>query len=185
MQYPEQYRTELLKALKRIDLHTVDETLEILREARALGRCIFVCGSGSSAIAASHLLSDMLKSSGANRSMSFHIFVLTDELHPVSSSPDDLFNDRVFVDQLRNVVRTGDVVVGISASGNQPSMLRAFEYASEIGCRTICISGRSDKLAIGSDAAILVPASPLGSVEDAHIILCRMIGNYFVNFDND
>ena len=184
MQYPEQYRTELLNALKSIDLHVINETLAILREARALGRCVFICGSGGSAAAASHLLSDMLRSSGANRSMRFHTFVLTDEL-PVRSRPDDLFQDRVFVDQLRDIATAGDVVVGISASGNLPSMVRAFEYANEIGCRTICISGGTDKLATWSDAAIFVPASPLGSVEDAHIILCRMIGNYFVKFDTD
>jgi len=173
-----------MKALQSIDVQVVDEVVDIYRDARAHGRCIFVCGHGTNAIACSHLLCDMLRASSINRSAKFRIFALTDELREPGLAADDLLDDRVLVDHLRNIATRGDVVVGISVSGNSPAVLRAFEHARDIGCRTICISARDGgKLALICNTAILIPAAELESVEDAHIIVCRMIGNYFVNLD--
>ncbi len=184
MKYAEQYRAGLLKAIESIDLDGVAKAIEVFREARAHGNCIFVCGSGSGAGAAAHLLCDMVKGSTLNRSVRFRILELSGELPKGSAADDYLVSDRVFVDQLQNIAEHGDVVIGISPSGNSASVLRAFEYASRTGCRTISITGKEGgKLAAKSDIAILVPASQSGSVEDALMIICHMIGYYFVNFD--
>jgi D-sedoheptulose 7-phosphate isomerase len=184
MHYPQRYRAELVNALQSIDVQAVEEVVRIFQDAQAHGRCIFVCGNGTNAIASSHLLCDMLRASNINRTSKFRIFALTDELRDPGASADGFLDDRVLADHLRKIASPGDVVVGISVSGNSPSVLRVFEYAREIECRTICISTRSGgKLAYLSDTAILIPAAELGSVEDAQMIVCRMIGNYFVNFD--
>lgn len=181
MKYPEQYRTELLNAIQGIDLDGVSEAIEVFREARAHGNRIFICGSGNRA-AAAHLLCDMVKRSSLTRSARFRILVLSDELPEVSTQ--ELARDRVFVEQLKNTAEHGDVVVAISPSGNSADVVRAFEYANRIGCRTISITGRDGgKLATMSTVAILVPASHPGSVEDAHMVVCHMIGYYFVNLD--
>jgi D-sedoheptulose 7-phosphate isomerase len=181
MQYPEQYRSELLNTLKTIDLSAVEEILEIFREARANGRCIFVCGTGSNAIASSRILTEMVRSSNVNRAAKFRIFTLTDD----GPAADDPLYDRALIDELRNVASPGDVIVGICASRNCRSLMEAFEYAHSIGCRTISISGSTAKLASISDASLHVPTSNRESVEDAHMIVCRMIGHYFVSFDHD
>jgi D-sedoheptulose 7-phosphate isomerase len=176
MQYLEHYRAELLSALRSIDMSAVRQILSIFREARAHGRCIFVCGTGSNAISASRLLCDMVRSSNINHSTKFRIFVLYEELAAGDHGG--------LVDQLRNVVSPGDVVVTINVQGNSPSVLQAVDHANQIGCRTICIAGwAGDKLASRCDAAILVPASHPGNVEDAHMIICRMIGQYFIDLD--
>ena len=186
MQYPEQYRAELLNALKSTDFSAVEEILELFREARARGRCIFVCGTDSNAIAASRLLCDMVRSSNLNRTTKFRIFTFSDERPAMAGASDDLESEHALVDELRNVASPGDVIVGISASGNSRSLVEVFEYANSIGCRTICIAGPpGNKLAAISDSAILVPASHLGNIEDAHMIVCRMIGHYFLNFNQD
>jgi D-sedoheptulose 7-phosphate isomerase len=128
----------------------------------------------------------MVRSSNVSRTRKFRIFALYDELGPASASQDDLLNEQVLVDELRNVASPGDVIVGINASGNSRSVLRAFQYAKEIGCRTICIAGKGGgKLAAISDTAVLVPASLPANVDDTHMIVCRMIGHYFVNFDQE
>ena len=186
MQYPEQYRAELLNALKSTDLSAVEKIIELFREARAHGHCIFICGTDSNAMAASRLLCDMVRSSNLNRTAKFRIFALSEEPLSMTGAPDDLPYDHNLVDELRNVASAGDVIVGISASGNSRSLVEAFEYATSVGCRTICIAGLpGKKLAAISDSAILVPASHLGNIEDAHMIVCRMIGHYFLNFDQD
>ena len=180
MHYAQQYRTELLNALTSIDLRAVDQVVDSLREARAHGRCIFVCGHGTSGTACAHLLCEMLKTANVSRTVRFRILALTDELR----HPNDVFDEAVFVDQLRIMATAGDVVLGISATENARALLRALTYARETGCHTICISGRSEgKLASAAETAILTPASELGSVEDAQMIVCRMIGHYFLNID--
>jgi D-sedoheptulose 7-phosphate isomerase len=186
MQYPEQYRAELLNALQSTDFSAVEEILELFREARAHGRCIFVCGTDSNAMAAARLLCDMVRSSNLGRTAKFRIFAFSEEWPTMARVPDDLHYDHALVDELRNVASPGDVIVGINASGNSRSLVEVFEYANSIGCRTICIAGLpGNKLAAISDSAVLVPASHLGNIEDAHIIVCRMIGHYFLNFDHD
>jgi D-sedoheptulose 7-phosphate isomerase len=180
MHYAQQYRTELLNALTSIDLRTVDDAVDSLREARAHGRCIFVCGHGSSGAACSHLLCEMFKTANISRTVKFRALALTDELR----HPNDVFDEAVFVDQLRIMATPGDVVLGISATENARALLRALTYAREAGCHTVCISGRSEgKLASMAEKSILTPASELGSVEDAQMIVCRMIGHYFLNID--
>src|SRR5262249_25318769 len=79
MNYPEQYRAELLSAIQRMDLNGVSAAIEVFREARAQGHRIFVCGSGRSAVA-SHLLCEMVKGSTLTRASKFRIFALTGEL---------------------------------------------------------------------------------------------------------
>jgi D-sedoheptulose 7-phosphate isomerase len=186
MQYPEQYRAALLNALKSTDLSAMEDILEVFREARAHGRCVFVCGTDSNAMAAARLLCDMVRSSNLNRTAKFRIFAFSDEGPAMAGATDDLRYDHALVDELRNIASPGDVIVGISASGVCRSLLEAFEYGNSIGCRTIAIAGwRDSKLAAVSDWAILVSASHLGNIEDAQMIVCRMIGYYFVNFDQD
>jgi len=186
MPFPEQYRADMVKALKSIDLSAVDDTIKVFREARAHSRCIFICGDGGNAAISSRLLCDLLRSSNVNRTMKFRTFALTGELSRVNAAPDDLVHDHPLVNELRKVATPADVVVGIAVSGNSRSMLHVLEYANEIGCRTICICGwAGGKLATISETAIVVPASHPGHVEDAHMIVCRMIGRYFVDFDYD
>jgi D-sedoheptulose 7-phosphate isomerase len=185
MPFPEHYRAELINALQSINLGVVEDTIKIFREARAHRRCIFVCGDDSNAAIASRLLCDLVRSSNANRTMKFRIFALTGELRRANAAQ-DLVQDYPLVNELRNVASPGDVVFGINVSGNSKSLFHAIEYANEIRCRTICLCGcAGGRLATISEKVILVPASHPGKVEDAHMIICRMIGHYFVDFDHD
>src|SRR5262249_566590 len=144
----------------------------------------FVCGSGSQASAAANLLCEMVKQSSVNRSMRFRIVALSEELPMARGMAGDSPADRTFLDQIKNAAERGDVIVGISSSANSPGVLRAFEFANRVGCRTISITGRDGgRLANMSNIVIVVPASHAGSVEDAHMIICHMIGYYFVNLD--
>jgi D-sedoheptulose 7-phosphate isomerase len=184
MSYPERYRTELLNALKNLDLQAVEEVVDLFRDAHAFGRCIFVCGSGTGAIMASHVLCDSVRSSTVNRPTRFRIFALTDEAPQLHTASDNFCQDCVIVDQLRAVANPGDLVVGISSSGSTPAVVRAVEFANEIGCRTISICGAAGGILEPlSDVAILVPSLQRGSAEDAQMIVCRMIGHFFCDFD--
>jgi D-sedoheptulose 7-phosphate isomerase len=66
MDFPEQYRAELLKAIDTIDLAKVRAAIQIFAEARDTGHSIFVCGNGGSASSASHFVTDMVKGDSYN-----------------------------------------------------------------------------------------------------------------------
>jgi D-sedoheptulose 7-phosphate isomerase len=181
MTYPQQYKTELLKALDAIPLDKVSQAIDWFREARAAGRQIFVCGNGGSASTASHFVCDMVKGASYGREAKFRILALTDSLATITAYGNDVGYDAVFVEQLRNFAQPGDLLMCISGSGNSPNVLRAMEYASSIGCRTIALTGRDGgKLGPMAHLNIQVAVPHMGRIEDGHYVVCHMIGYCFM-----
>jgi D-sedoheptulose 7-phosphate isomerase len=184
MDYPEAYKSELLNAIQRIDLSKVNEVIQIFKAARVHGRRIFVCGSGGADYMASQTLCDMVKGASFNQSSRFRILALIDQLPKVTRKQDDLSKDRVFVEQLKNFAEPEDVVMAICSTGNARNVVGAIEYASWIGCKTIAVTGRDGgKLAKLAEVNVSVPVQHLGSIEDAHVIICHMIGFYFWEYE--
>src|SRR5713226_10345113 len=142
MTFPQQYKSELLKAIESIELDKVNQAIELFKDARANGRHIFVCGNGGSASTASHFACDIVKGASYNRAQRFRIMALTDQLATLTAYANDVSYDCVFVEQLRNFAHAGDLVMGISGSGNSPNVSRALEYANSIECRTVALTGR-------------------------------------------
>ena len=114
----------------------------MFKDARAGGRQIFVCGNGGSASTASHFACDIVKGASYSRPQRFRIMALNDQFATLTAYANDVSYDCVFVEQLRNFAQPGDLVMGISGSGNSPNVLRAMEYANSIGCRTLALTGR-------------------------------------------
>jgi D-sedoheptulose 7-phosphate isomerase len=181
MSFPQQYRDKLLHTIQGIPLDQVAEAIRVLARAREEERGIFVCGNGGSAATASHFVCDMVKGASFGRPKRFRIQCLSDSMPTITAYSNDLSYDHVFVEQLRNFARPGDVLVAISGSGNSPNVLRAVEYANSIGCFTIGLSGRDGgRLASLSQLSIHVPEPHMGRIEDAHLHVCHMIGYYFM-----
>jgi D-sedoheptulose 7-phosphate isomerase len=184
MDYPAQYKLHVVNAIHSVDLGKVSQIIQIFKGARTHGRRIFVCGDGGSDSMASQFLCDMVKRASFNRSSRFRILAFTDDLARGAAAGENPETDRVFVEQLKNFAEPEDVVMGICTSGNSPAVVNALEYAKWIGCQTIGITGYDggdvERL---SELAIVVPVAHLGSVEDVHMIICHMIGYYFVDFE--
>jgi D-sedoheptulose 7-phosphate isomerase len=116
----------------------------------------------------------------------FRILALSNYLSRIATESDQLTNDRVFVEQLKNFAEPEDVVMGLSAGGDSPSVMNAIEYASCIGCRTISVTaGDGGQLAEMAELNVHVPATHTGSIEDAHMIICHMIAYYFVDSEKN
>lgn len=175
------YKNTLQRAIDTIVPASVEQAIQILAEARADGRTIFVCGNGGSASTASHFASDLLKGASFQRQLRFRILALTDSLPTLTAYSNDVNYDCIFAEQLRNLARPGDIVVAISASGNSANVLQAVEYARSIGCRTIALTGRGGgKLGPLADAEVRVAETHMGRIEDCHMAICHMISFYFV-----
>jgi D-sedoheptulose 7-phosphate isomerase len=184
MNFPEAYKTDLLKTIEVIDLDKVSQAIEWFKQARDGGRHIFVCGNGGSASTASHFACDIVKGASFNRHSRFRIMALTDQLPTLTAYANDVSYDAVFVEQLKNFAQAGDLFMGISGSGNSPNVLRAMEYANQAGCRTLALTGRDGgRLGPMAQLNIQVPVPHMGRIEDAHMIVCHMIGYYFMDME--
>ena len=181
MNFTEHYRSQLIEALSRIDLTTVDQAIELFKRARECDKHIFVCGNGGSASTASHFACDIVKGASYERPRRFRILALTDSLPTLTAYSNDVSYECVFAEQLKNFAQPGDLVMAISGSGNSPNVLRAVEYANSVGCITLALTGRDGgKLGPLASVNIQVDAPHMGRIEDAHMIVCHMIGYSFM-----
>ncbi|MDQ6706895.1 MAG: SIS domain-containing protein [Acidobacteriota bacterium] len=179
--FAEQYRTDLVATIEKIDATRVQQAIQLFEDARDNGKHIFVCGNGGSASTASHFACDMVKGASYQRDQRFRIMALTDQLPTLTAYANDVSYDSVFVEQLRNFAQPGDLFMGISGSGNSPNVIQAMEYANSTGCRTIALTGRDGgKLGPLAQLNIQIPVPHMGRIEDAHMIVCHMIAYRFM-----
>ncbi len=182
IQFVEEYRAQLLDTIGLIDARLVNRVIEWFGEARENGRHIFVCGNGGSASTASHFVCDINKGASYSRDRRFKMMALTDNLATLTAYSNDVSYECAFAEQLKNFAEPGDIVLAISGSGNSPNVLRAVEYANSIGCKTVALTGRDGgKLGPLASLNIRVPVPHMGRIEDAHMIVCHMIGYYFMD----
>ena len=97
----------------------------------------------------------------------------------------DVGYDAVFVEQLKNFARPGDIVMALSGSGNSPNVIRAMEEAKSIGCYTIGLSGRDGgKLRPLVKLNVHVDDKHMGRIEDGHMMICHMICYHFMDTES-
>jgi D-sedoheptulose 7-phosphate isomerase len=147
-----------------------------LLECQRRGGTIFVLGNGGSAATASHFACDLAKGTRSDGRPTFRVVALTDNVPLITAWGNDEGYERVFADQLAALVRPGDVVVAISASGNSPNVLMATQAARRGGATTIALTGGSGgKLAPLADVVVRVPGGSIEQVEDAHLIVAHSL----------
>jgi D-sedoheptulose 7-phosphate isomerase len=179
--FADAYRTQLFHALNGLDLQSITECVDILRSARDEGRSIFVCGNGGSAATASHFATDMVKGASYGYASRFRIMALTDSASTITAYANDVSYDSVFVEQLKNFAKPGDVFIAISGSGNSPNVVEAIEYANSIGCKTIAMTGKDGgKLKPAAAVQLHIDDKHMGRIEDAHMVVCHMLAYCFM-----
>ena len=176
------YLNYLQSVLRRIDTIEIGRFIETLLDARKRSAAIFFVGNGGSAATASHFANDL--SIGTNDyDQPFRAMSLTDNVPIITAIGNDFGYEEIFVRQLRILGKKGDVLVGISASGNSSNVLRAFDYARTTGIRTVAITAfDGGKMKTLADEGIHVPTEPkeYGPAEDAHMVLDHLVGAYLM-----
>ena len=172
----ERYCQEMADATRAMPFAVIARAAEMLISCYRRGGTVFVVGNGGSAATASHFACDLAKGTRAEGLPAFRVIPLTDNVPLLTAWANDTSYDRVFAEQLAALVRRGDVVVAISASGNSPNILAVAGVARGAGATTIALSGRSGgRLSRLADLAICVPADPIEQVEDAHVIVAHSL----------
>ncbi len=172
----ELYWRELAEVTRKMPYGVIAATADILLECQRRGSTIFVLGNGGSAATASHFACDLAKGTRVNGTPTFRVMPLTDNVPLMTAWGNDTSYDRVFAEQLTALVRPGDVVVMISASGNSPNVLRAAEVARDANALTIAMTGQTGgKLRRLSDLTMRVPSLSIELVEDAHMVIAHSL----------
>src|SRR5579863_1135687 len=104
---------------------------EMLYRAYTNQKQVFTLGNGGSASTASHMAADIAKNTIGTNMRRFHVQSLNENTALLTALANDLGYENVFREQLLNVIRPGDLLIAISASGNSPNVINAMRYARE------------------------------------------------------
>ena len=111
---------------------------------------------------------------------------LSDNVGTVMAYANDVGYESVFVEQLKNFAVPDDVLIGISGSGNSPNVLRAVEYADQVGCRTIGMTtaagGRLKELV---QLPLVVSSNHMGRLEDSFFAFTHILCYAFIEDRED
>jgi D-sedoheptulose 7-phosphate isomerase len=181
-QYSKSYFNYLKEIFDHIDLSKIKDFIEIILDARERDATIFFMGNGGSAATASHFANDL--AFGTNEyKKPFRVMSITDNVAVLTAIGNDYGYKDIFVRQLKIYGKEGDVLVGISASGNSPNLLLAFKYASVAKIKTVALTAfDGGKMKVAADLGVHVPTEmkEYGPAEDVHMILDHLVGNYLM-----
>jgi D-sedoheptulose 7-phosphate isomerase len=170
------YFAELEQMMRAISLPDLKKVLGILEEGYHNGHRIFVMGNGGSAATASHFALDLSKNTIMPGAPRVKAISLTDHVPLITAWSNDTHYEHIFAEQLANMIEPGDVVIGISASGNSANVINAVKLARQNRAATIGLLGaKGGKLKDMVDAYVLAPGQNIEQEEDAHMILTHVI----------
>lgn len=175
------YFNKLNKAIQKLKHKNIQEIIDVIYAAYKKDKQIFILGNGGSATTASHFACDLgkgtLKNIYDDNEKRFRAISLTDNVATLMALGNDLLFEDVFSQQLKNLINKGDVVIGISASGNSSNVIKAIEYSKKCGAITIGFLGfrAGGKLSRLVDYKIIVQDNNYGRIEDIHLMLGHLI----------
>lgn len=168
---------ECLDELSRQE-ERIERIANIIFEAYKKGKQVFIMGNGGSASTASHCALGFEKQSAVEGKPRIKSKSLTDNVALITALANDIDYASIFEEQLINQLDEGDVVIGISASGNSPNVLQAIKYGTDKGAIAIGFigfgGGRLKELA---DECIVLSSTNYGQVEDTHLALTHIISD--------
>ncbi len=177
-------KKNLIDIINRVSDREISNFIDVLLEARKKSSFIYFIGNGGSASTASHFVNDL--SIGTKLlDMPFHAISLCDNQSVMTAIANDYGYEYIFSKQLSILLKEGDVVVAISASGNSLNLIQALGVAKNKGAITVGISAfDGGKLKDIVDVSVHVPTKQgeYGPAEDVHMMLDHLITSYLTNY---
>ena len=156
-------------------LPIIESVVQVITSAFQQGNAVYFCGNGGSAADAQHLAAEFsgrfYKDRKALPSEALHCN--TSYLTAVAN---DYSYDVIYARLIEGIAKKGDVLIGLSTSGNSANILRAFEKAAELGIITIGMTGASGgKMKGQCDYLINVPSSDTPRIQESHILIGHIL----------
>ncbi len=153
----------------------LEQIASLCTEALRRGNKILFCGNGGSAADAQHLAAEFVGRYKLNRPAMASI-ALTVDTSILTAVGNDFGYDEVFCRQTEALGKPGDVLIGISTSGNSENVLRAMRLASQMGISTVAFTGMGGgKMASMADVALCVPSATTNHIQEMHITAGHLI----------
>ncbi|HEY0457491.1 MAG TPA: SIS domain-containing protein [Verrucomicrobiae bacterium] len=170
------YITAQKAALDSIPVDQMASLIELFRKALKEDRQIFVFGNGGSASNSSHFATDLGKGASDKLPRRFRVTSLNDNISWITALGNDYSYEDVYVRQLMNYAKPGDIALCLSVSGSSPNLVRAFEWAAKNQLETIAlVGGKRGKLAGLAKHVIVIDSTHYGRAEDAQMGICHML----------
>ena len=161
----------------------IEAACKMMTDTITGGNKVLIAGNGGSAADAQHIAAELTGRFVKDRK-GLPGIALTTDTSALTSIANDYGYEHVFSRQVEALARPGDLFIGISTSGNSHGILNAFKAASEIGCKTLGLSGRDGGKMNGlCDLNIIVPSPVTARIQEMHIlighILCKAVDDLF------
>ncbi len=182
-------KNELLSHLEVITLsiETMQDKLEsaskLVVETLKNGNKILICGNGGSAADAQHIAAELTGKYKTER-RGLPAIALTTDTSALTAIANDYGYDRIFDRQIEALANNGDLIIGISTSGNSKNIINALKIAKELGCKTLGLTGRDGGVMNElCDINLIVPSNNTPRIQEMHILfghtICQIVDNEF------
>jgi D-sedoheptulose 7-phosphate isomerase len=177
------YLTKLSELLRHLDTAQIDSAVGLIYSAWQNNRQIITLGNGGSSLTALHFINDWNKSIYLSNEKAFRGRSLVDNVGLIMSYANDLSFQDVFVEQLKNLLQPGDLVIAISGSGNSENVVRAVNYANAHGAVTLGLCGYDGgKLKNLAQHTVWAQVNDMQLSEDVHAIFGHIVMQRLCNY---
>jgi len=177
----EKYLAKLRGVLCSMPERDIIALAEIISSAGDRGNVVYIFGNGGSAATSSHIASDLNKCYSVEKKKRLKVLCLNDNIPAMLAHANDYSYERIFTEQLRGVVGPGDVVIGISGSGNSKNILGAIRYANSRNALTVGVCGFSGgKLKKLVCQSVHIAVDDMQIAEDLHLVAGHIMMKYFM-----
>ena len=161
--------------------HVINEACEKINIAIQSGKKVILCGNGGSAADAQHIAAEFTGRFVKERKPLAAI-ALTTDTSALTAIGNDYGFDKIFERQVEAIALPGDILIGISTSGNSKNVINAFKKAKEIGCMTIALTGNDGGLISEyCKINIIVPSAITARIQEMHILIGHILCEYVDN----
>lgn len=170
------YFEKMSNTISKVNLEEFELGIQLIKTAWLNNKQIITLGNGGSSMTALHFITDWNKMIYLKTQKQFRGRTLVDNMGLIMAYGNDISFEDVFVEQLKNVLQEGDLVIAISGSGNSPNVIKAVEYANNNGAVTLGLSGYSGgKLKQISQNNIWIDINDMQIVEDLHAMFGHVV----------
>tara|TARA_Y100000389_G_scaffold197610_2_gene232543 strand:+ start:2041 stop:2619 length:579 start_codon:yes stop_codon:yes gene_type:complete len=181
--FTKNYLEQLKFTLDNINPSVISDIVVSLDATMKKKSRVYILGNGGSSATASHMVNDLGAGLRMRNIINLDVVSLGDNSPAVTAIANDIGYENIFYMQMKGLLTSKDLVIAISCSGNSPNIVKAADYAKEIGCQVIGVTGfEGGHLKKISDINFHVdtPKGEYGLVEDTHMILDHIIYSYYI-----
>jgi D-sedoheptulose 7-phosphate isomerase len=157
---------------------SVERAAGLVKDAFARGRKVLICGNGGSAAEAQHFSDEMVGRYKTNR-QSYPVIALTADSAALTCIGNDFGFAEIFARQVEAYGQQGDVLIGLSTSGNSKNVLRAAHVAKSRQMPIIALTASQGALRTLATVSVESPSITTARIQEIHLHVIHLLSEYF------